>query len=312
MARPIKEGLDYFELDCHMDEKIRLIQAEFGLKGFAVVVLLFMEIYGGKGYYMSWNEDTLLLFALQNCGAAGGDKNLIEEIVAACIRRDIFSKELFEKYQILTSSGIQKRYLNAVARRENVTLKKEYLLVTDNKKTVSANNNSVNVNRNSKNADSNTQSREEKIRVDNKGGGIYIPPAPEMPERKTPIDELTEEQMQMITDAWNKIPHAVKIRGIIPMTPRYNETRLCISIFGYDGILQAIKKAGTAEWLKNKGKIVFDSFINRNAVQKLLEGAYDEDYQAEKDKQKPKKTRFNDFHQREYDYKELERKLMNH
>ena len=37
MARPNKAGLDYFELDCHLDEKVRLIQAEFGLKGFAVV-----------------------------------------------------------------------------------------------------------------------------------------------------------------------------------------------------------------------------------------------------------------------------------
>ena len=32
MARPIKEGLDYFELDCQLEEKVRLIQAEFGLK----------------------------------------------------------------------------------------------------------------------------------------------------------------------------------------------------------------------------------------------------------------------------------------
>lgn len=31
-GRPTKAGLDYFELDCHMEEKVRLIQAEFGLK----------------------------------------------------------------------------------------------------------------------------------------------------------------------------------------------------------------------------------------------------------------------------------------
>lgn len=30
MARPAKIGLDYFELDCHMDEKVELIEAEFG------------------------------------------------------------------------------------------------------------------------------------------------------------------------------------------------------------------------------------------------------------------------------------------
>ena len=61
-GRKFKEGLDYFELDCHMDEKVRLIQAEFGLKGFAVIVLLLQEIYGGRGYYMSWDDDRSLLF----------------------------------------------------------------------------------------------------------------------------------------------------------------------------------------------------------------------------------------------------------
>ena len=304
MARPTKEGLDYFELDCHMDEKVKLIQAEFGLAGFAVVVLLFMEIYGGKGYYMSWNEDSLLLFALQNCGTAGGNKNLIQEIVQACIRRDIFSKELFEKYQILTSSGIQKRYLNAVARRENVALKKEYLLISDNKKRVNANNNEVNVNNNSKNVGSNSQRREEKRREDNIVGGNIV----EL-NNKTPAPELTEPELQKIIDAWNEIPHALKIDSIIPMTRRYDETRICISMFGMERTLEAIRRARTAEWLKKKGKIAFDNFINRNAVQKLLEGAYDEDYKTEK--ASPKNTRFNNFPQRKYDYEALTKKLMN-
>lgn len=302
MPRPIKEGLDYFELDCHMDEKIKLIQAEFGLAGFAVVVLLFMEIYGGKGYYMSWNEDMLLLFALRNCGTAGGNKNLIKEVVQACIRRDIFSKELFEEYQILTSSGIQKRYLNAVARRENVTLKKEYLLVNDGKKRVNVNNNSVNVNNNSKNDGSNTQSREENI--NNNIGGVI-----NNLNTITPAPEPAEPELQTITDAWNAIPHALKIETIIPMTRRYDETRICIGMFGMDGVLKAIRKAEASQWLRKKGKISFDSFINRNAVQKLLEGAYDEDYKAERNGLQ--NSGFSNFQQREYDYQDLERKLRN-
>ena len=163
MPRPIKEGLDYFELDCHFDEKIRLIQAEFGLKGLAVVVLLYKEIYGGQGYYMTWDEDRLLLLLSEN-GVAGGDKNLIQEIVTACIRRNIFSEELFKEYQILTSSGIQKRYLNAAARRENVNLKKEYLLISVDKNRVNVNINSVSVNNNSINDSRNSQRREEKSR----------------------------------------------------------------------------------------------------------------------------------------------------
>lgn len=125
-----KVGLDYFELDCHMEEKVRLIQAEFGLKGFAVVVKLYQKIYGGFGYYCEWSEDSLLLFMSEN-GVPSDSKNLIQEIVSACIRRNIFSEDLFNKFSILTSSGVQKRYMNATSRREKVSMKKEYLLLVD-------------------------------------------------------------------------------------------------------------------------------------------------------------------------------------
>lgn len=167
MPRPFKTGLDYFELDCVLDDKIRMIQAEYGLKGFALVVKLYQKIYGGFGYYCEWNDDVSLLFTLEN-GLTGGDTNLINDIVLSCIKRDIFSKELFEKYQILTSAGIQKRYFNAVARRENVNVKKEYLLVCVRKKQVYDNKNGVNVNNNSKIVDDNTQRKEKKRKEKNK------------------------------------------------------------------------------------------------------------------------------------------------
>ena len=35
-----KEGLDGFFLNCQLDEKFELIEAEFGLKGFAILILL--------------------------------------------------------------------------------------------------------------------------------------------------------------------------------------------------------------------------------------------------------------------------------
>lgn len=37
MARPLKQGLDYFPLDCQVDVKFELVEAEFGLTGFGVV-----------------------------------------------------------------------------------------------------------------------------------------------------------------------------------------------------------------------------------------------------------------------------------
>lgn len=122
-GRPTKAGLDYFELDCHMEEKVRLIQAEFGLKGFAVLVKLYQKIYGGFGYYCEWTTDSLLLFMSEN-GLPSDNKNLIADIVSACIRRNIFSEQLFNEFNILTSEGVQKRYLNATSKREKIELKR--------------------------------------------------------------------------------------------------------------------------------------------------------------------------------------------
>ena len=58
MARPLKDGVTYFPLDVVLDEKFELIEAEFGIKGFAVVVKLYQKIYG-QGYYCEWTDVAL-------------------------------------------------------------------------------------------------------------------------------------------------------------------------------------------------------------------------------------------------------------
>ena len=141
------EGISYFPLYCALDEKFELVEAEFGLKGFAIVVKLFQRIYGGHGYYCEWSDDISLIFAKQ-CGfssvggkglldcagqpsQSGRPQNLVDLVVAASIRRGIFDKQLFENFSVLTSKGIQRTFLNTVRKRKKVEIKKEYLLLSD-------------------------------------------------------------------------------------------------------------------------------------------------------------------------------------
>lgn len=158
MARPLKEGLDYFPLDCQLDDKFELIEAEYGLTGFGVVVKLFQKIYGQNGYYTEWTSEVALLFAKRN--GVGG--SVVSEIVEASVRRGIFDKGLFEKYSILTSAGIQKRYLEAVSRRKSSKIKKEYLLINCTQNEINADNNEINAGNNSQNDYSNAQSKKNK------------------------------------------------------------------------------------------------------------------------------------------------------
>ena len=44
----MKSGIDYFPLDVTLNDKFELIEAEFGLIGFAVVIKLLQKIYGSE------------------------------------------------------------------------------------------------------------------------------------------------------------------------------------------------------------------------------------------------------------------------
>lgn len=187
MARPLKEGVDYFSLDCYMDDKIKMIQAEFGLKGFAIVVKLWQTIYREHGYYCEWNEEKKLLFASEEGADCG--PGLINEIVQACIRRDIFSKKLFDKYQILTSRGIQKRYLSITAKRKKAEMKKEYSLVIVAHNSINDDNNRVNVGKNQVNSVDNTQSKVKESKVNNNAPASASSDLPEEDDEGMDPDE---------------------------------------------------------------------------------------------------------------------------
>lgn len=163
MARPLKQGVDYFPLDCHMNDEMKLIQAEFGLVGYAVVIKLWQKIYSGKGYYTEWGRDVALMFA-QNNGVGG---NVVQEVVRSCLNRGIFDQRMFDEYGILTSDGIQERFAEATERRTFVKADRRYLLISAPSNWVFDNNNPINVDNNAVNVDNNPQSKVNKSKVNN-------------------------------------------------------------------------------------------------------------------------------------------------
>lgn len=273
MARKVKEGLDYFTLDCNMNDKIKLIEAEFGIKAFAIIVKLYQKIYSERGYYCEWNEDVALLFIASLGGNSGVSKSLIDVILAASIRRGIFSEELYERYGILTSKRIQEQYFNAVSRREKVEVEKEYLLVKVSKNMVIVNNNSINVYINSQNVSSNTQSKEEKSRED-----IIVSK-----------DTIRQTDVQRCVEAWNSLSDC-GIKSISKMTSsskRYQSLVARIKEYGVDDILTAIDKIRHSKFLQGRSGskrawvITFDWFVLPSNFPKVLEGNYDDESQSQ-------------------------------
>lgn len=132
MARPQKDGLEYFPVVTSFDDKINLIIAEFGPEGLGIIIGLYQKIYT-NGYYMEWNEDALMLFATRHINA---EKTRVNDVLMRSFDRNIFNRELYEQYGILTSSGIQKQYLKVCkdCRRKSVQFIKEYCLIKPNDK----------------------------------------------------------------------------------------------------------------------------------------------------------------------------------
>lgn len=140
------QGLKWFRIDVNFDDKFELLCAEYGSKGFEVIVRLWQKIYA-SGYYLEWNDEVALLFARKY--SMGG--NVVSEIVKSAVYRGLFDKEKLDRFGILTSRGIQDWYFDSVDRRKSVEIVKDYLLVNVTQKLRNVDIIWKNVNKNEKN-----------------------------------------------------------------------------------------------------------------------------------------------------------------
>ncbi len=157
----MKKGIDFFPMNCQQTEPMELIEAQYGIKGFATVVKVCQRIYANEGYYCDWNDDISMLLSRQ----IGLSCNLVSDIIHTAIKRDIFSKSMYDKYKILTSAWIQETYFFAVKRRKEIFLNSEYLLVDYTQFFKNAYISHENVYISKKNADTSQQSTVENSKV---------------------------------------------------------------------------------------------------------------------------------------------------
>lgn len=128
MSAPFKTGLEYFphDVDMSIDPRMEYIEAIHGIIGYAVYNKILEKIYH-DGYYTKWEDRDLVIFAKK----INVDKNTLINVVNDCINEGLFHKRFYEKYQILTSASIQKRYLRCCenCRRKRIVLVSEFLLL---------------------------------------------------------------------------------------------------------------------------------------------------------------------------------------
>ena len=265
MARASKPGLDYFPHDCNMfeDSKIKYIRALYGVNGYAMYNRLLEILYSEQGYYLYFPERNLILFA---------DDFKIEheqcrKIIQSLIDENLFDRNLYEIYSILTSIRIQKTYILACDRRKKLEFDEKYLLIspknyiTEGSKCkihinpINVNINSQNININSQNDNTGTQSKVNRnqieMEMESKRNGEEMEMETEKisPPPISPLFSFTKPDLIEIQDEIHNInlnPESKKIpiANIEALANQYFEIR------------EKYKDKDNGFWLTKKGQTI--------------------------------------------------------
>ncbi|WP_313386924.1 DUF4373 domain-containing protein [Chishuiella sp.] len=164
MARPKKVGLDYFPLDIDFfeDIKIRKLIKYLGSKSISIYTYMLCKIYK-EGYFIKW--DTELPFIVSE--ATGSKEEYVNEVLKFCLKNHLFSEELYNKHNILSSKGIQERYkLICITAKRKFNISK-YNLVNSEETLVNSEETLVNSEETLVNSEFSTQSKVKESKVKN-------------------------------------------------------------------------------------------------------------------------------------------------
>lgn len=317
MARPIKQGLDYYpeDVDIYADDKIKFISALFEAEGEAIFHRLLAHIYR-NGFYAAWGEDESLLFAM---GLPWRRKSIKEfnetvaNVVDELLKRDFFCKPLFDKYKILTSTGIQKRYVTGTEKRSRIEiderywlLKKESPYLRDSMYFYNVNfpENGVSSPDNEVKGGRSTQSKVEESKVNkSKVNDTTVEHSPEVVLQNQQQQNNEKTIIQYFTNNIHAMPPPLIIEKLLSWT----------DIFPADVIVKAIEEAVSANkrsfkyiegilkaWEKEK-------LLTLSMVERHLKNWNDKkNSDASIKPNQPRQNKFN-FKQREWDYEQIER-----
>lgn len=123
MARPKKEGMDYFphDTDAVNDEKIESLRFLYGNDGYAFYFILLERIYRSKHFELDVSDaETIQIL----CRKVDVNLEKFNQILEYALKKGCFDKAEYEKRKVLTSEGIKNRASVVVGKR--VKMREEY------------------------------------------------------------------------------------------------------------------------------------------------------------------------------------------
>lgn len=205
MARPAKKGLDYFPLDVNFlkDLKVRKIMRSCGSNSIPILISLLCNIYKDDGYYVEWDSDISFLTADE----VGVSEGSVDEVVKKALKVGFFNQTMFNEHKILTSQGIQERFIKASERRKKAVVWDKYsLLPLSSGVNVYSNSdnediNSVNDNRSTQSKVKESKEKNNKEQVpENKFSETHLQLAEKL--RDSLMTEFPKEMQRAKTNQW--------------------------------------------------------------------------------------------------------------
>lgn len=153
MPRPKKNGMDYFphDTDARNDLKLRKLRAVYGNDGYAFYFIMLENIYKTREYELDVSDAETRLILAEETRIS---EEKFSDMLNKCLDLELFSRELYDSNQILTSEAIK-------TRTEPVELKRKR-----NKEYFSDRNSTKNIVSATETMAESTQSRVEESRVE--------------------------------------------------------------------------------------------------------------------------------------------------
>lgn len=296
MARPPKKGIDYsgwsvtiFDNDTKID---KLLDAQ-GWTGFGIYFYLCQRTYGGEGYFYRWGYDDCASTSRKMGGGIGS--GTVKETVDYCLQIGLFDKRLFDRWGVLTSRGIQRRYWEVVKERDVRTVISDYWLLQDEEckgliKTP------LNSSFQEQNPD--FPGRNPSFPSRNHG----FPPIKESKVNKSKYKNnmCKADALALFERLWQMYP-LKKGKGKVSEAQKLKLLKI-----GFDELERAIGRykqyVDSVEYLSYQNG---STFFNSGYIDYL-----DVNY-TKAEPRRTKQNEFNNFRQREYDFEKLERQLLN-
>jgi DnaD/phage-associated family protein len=124
VARPLKEGMDYFphDTDASNDEKIEALRALYGNDGYAFYFILLERIYRTVNAELDVSKPAVLAALINKVGV---NAEKFHQILETAFDLECFDRDRYQKSQALTSRGIKKRASEVHEMRERWRKRKD-------------------------------------------------------------------------------------------------------------------------------------------------------------------------------------------